>query len=155
MAAPGGPGVATGAGSSCGAGGPNASDGPLPGKTAGQPGGPNVFVAGPGGAPSPEFPSNESIKQSSLPGLEMTGAKIFLASAEFDPGVANGKPSAFNQALHDELCKLDGAKASDGEGHCPVLAVMKGESHMSELFSIDTGDKTVSGKILSWIRSVQ
>jgi len=67
----------------------------------------------------------------------------------------NGKPSAFNQALHDELCKLDGAKAADGQGHCPMLVVMKGESHMSELFSIDTGDKTVSGAILAWIKSIK
>jgi hypothetical protein len=149
-----------GAGASCGAGGPNASDGALPGKTAGQPGGPNLSAAGPGNAPggggaAPEFPHNDSIKRSSLPGLEKTGAKIFLASAEFDPGVSNGKPSPFNQALHDELCKLDGEKAADGEGHCPILTVMKGESHMSELFSIDTGDKTVSGAILAWIESVK
>ncbi len=136
------------------------------------------------------------IKRSSLPGLQTTSAKLFLASAEFDPGIANGKPSVFNQALHDELCKLDGANATDGQGHCPTLAVMKGESHMSELFSVDTrtdntvsgasrrtladgkghcpmlvvmkgeshmseifsvdtSDKTVSGAVLAWIKSVQ
>jgi hypothetical protein len=159
-AAPPGGGAFVGAGATCGAGGPNASDGALPGKIAGQPGGPNVFVAGPSGAPggggaAPEFPKNESITRSSLPGLEKTAAKIFLASAEFDPGVVNGKPSVFNQALHDELCKLDGAKSADGKGHCPMLAVMKGESHLSELFSIDTADKTVSGAILAWIESVK
>jgi hypothetical protein len=29
----------------------------------------------------------------------------------------------------------------------------KGESHMSEVFSIDTADKTVSAPILAWIKS--
>jgi hypothetical protein len=31
----------------------------------------------------------------------------------------------------------------------------KGESHMSEVFSIDTGDKTVSGPILEWMKKVK
>jgi len=154
--APQGGGAFAGAGTTCSAGGPNASDGALPGKTAGQPGGPNVMVAAPGGGGgAPQIPQDELIKRSSLPGLEKTSANIFLASAELDPGVVTGKPSAFNQSLHDELCKLDGAKAADGEGHCPMLAVMKRESHMSEIFSIDTGDKTVSGAILAWIKSVK
>ena len=153
--APPGGGAFAGAGTTCGAGGPNASDSPIPGKTTGQPGGPNAAGAGPGGGNGQQVPQDELVKRSSLPGIEKTSAKIFLGSAELDPGVMPGKPSAFNQALHDELCKLDGAQAADGKGHCPMLAVMKGESHMSELFSIDTGDKTVSGAVLAWIESVQ
>jgi hypothetical protein len=31
----------------------------------------------------------------------------------------------------------------------------KGESHMSEVFSIDTDDKTVSGPILEWMKKVK
>jgi len=156
----GGAGAFAGAGSTCGANTVNANDGALPGKTAGQPGGPGVAAgqgAGPtaGGGRPPEIPHEELLKRSSLPGLEKTNAKIFLASAEFDPGVVNGKPSAFNQALHDELCKLDSAKAADGKGHCPMLVVMKGESHMSEPFSVDSSDKNVSGPILTWIKSVK
>ena len=110
--------------------------------------------AGPGrGAAQPS--QEELISRSSLPGLEKTDAKLFLASAEFDPGIVDAKPSNFNQALHDELCKLDGAKAADGKGHCPMLAVMKGESHMSQPFSVDSGDKTVSAPILAWIKGVK
>ena len=132
----------------------NANDGVLPGKTAGQPGGPNV-AAVPGTGPGrggPQLSQEELISRSSLSGLQKTDAKLLLASAEFDPGIVDAKPSAFNQSLHDELCKLDGSKALDGKGHCPKLVVMKGESHMSQPFSVDSGDKTVSAPILAWIK---
>ncbi len=147
-------------GATCGAGPMNANDGALPGKAAGQPGGPNIVSeglgapAGPGGNAA-QIPQDERIKRSSLPALEKSDVKIFLASAEFDPGIVNGKPSVFNQALHDELCRRDGPKATDGQGHCPMLVVMKGESHMSEPFSVDSGDTTVSAPILAWIKSVK
>ena len=144
------------AGATCG--GVTASDGALPGKAAGQPGGPNpAFAAGAGagGRGGPAIPQDELIKRSSLPGLEKTDAKIFLASAELDPGIVKAQPSAFNQALHDELCKQDGPKAKDGKGHCPMLVVMKAESHMSAPYSVDSGDKTVSTPILAWIKSTK
>ncbi len=64
-----------------------------------------------------------------------------------NPGI-NGTDSAFNKALHDELCKA-------GPDHCPTMLFEKGESHMSEVFSIDTPDKTVSGPILKWIKSIK
>jgi hypothetical protein len=63
--------------------------------------------------------------------------------------------TAADKALHDELCKIDGAKAKDGAGRCPAMLFAKGESHMSEVFSIDTDDKIVSGPILSWIKKVK
>jgi hypothetical protein len=94
------------------------------------------------------------VLRSSLPALENTHVKLLLASAELDPGV-DGKMSLFNQALHDELCKLDGPKATDGKGHCPVMLFEKGESHMSEVFSIDTPDKTVSAPILAWMERIK
>ncbi len=56
--------------------------------------------------------------------------------------------SPFNQTLHDELCK-------EGPAHCPTMLFEKGESHMSEVFSIDTPDKTVSGPILKWMKKVK
>ena len=68
-------------------------------------------------------------------------------TAELDPGI-EGKMSAFNQAFHDELCK-------EGPDHCPTMLFEKGESHMSEVFSIDTPDKTVSGPILAWIKKIK
>jgi triacylglycerol lipase len=82
-----------------------------------------------------------------LPALKETKVALLLATAEFDPGI-EGSMSAFNQALHDELCK-------EGPAHCPTLLFGKGESHMSEVFSIDTPDKTVSGPILAWMKKVK
>ena len=75
------------------------------------------------------------------------GAPKTLANAELDPGI-NETDSAFNKALHDELCKA-------GPDHCPTMLFEKGESHMSEVFSIDTSDKVVSGPILKWIKSIK
>lgn len=133
-----------GAGQACGAGGAAAAG----------LGGPGGGAGGGGRGAAQAVPVEEQIKRSSLPVIEKTNVKLFLASAELDPGV-DGKISPFNQALHDELCKLDGPKAVDGKGHCPMMLFEKGESHMSEVFSIDTPDKTVSGPILKWIQSTE
>jgi len=51
-------------------------------------------------------------------------------------------------ALQDELCK-------EGKYHCPMILYLNGESHMSEVFSIDTPDKTVSGPILAWMKKLK
>ena len=77
-----------------------------------------------------------------------------LARAELDPGV-NGDMTAADIALHDELCKVDGPKAKDGASHCPTMLYLKDESHMSEVFSIDTPDQTVSGPILAWMKKIK
>jgi hypothetical protein len=87
------------------------------------------------------------LARSSLPALKKGNVALFLATAELDPGI-NGSMSAFNQTLHDELCK-------DGPSHCPAMLLAKGESNMSEVFSIDTADKTVSGPILAWMKKVK
>ena len=146
------------AGRTCGLkGGAFSTEGVLPGRSPDQPGGQAPFVMPPGGLRfgGAQVPLNvQMIEESSLPGLEKADVKILLASAELDPGV-DGKMSAFNQALHDELCKVDGPHAVDGQGHCPAMLFEKGESHMSGIFSIDTPDKTVSGPILAWLKSIQ
>ncbi len=87
-------------------------------------------------------------------GFRTTRVAILLARAELDPGVS-GDMTAGDKAIHDELCKLEGPKAKDGVGHCPTMLFLKNHSHMSEVFSIGTADKTVSGPILAWIKSVQ
>ena len=60
---------------------------------------------------------------------------------------------AASRAVHDELCRLEGPKAKDGVGHCPTMAMFKGESHMSEVFSIGSSNKTVSNAVLAFINS--
>jgi Carboxylesterase family len=123
-------GGAGGAGRAGGAGGPGGAGGAGRGGGRGQPVDPETQLA-----------------RSSLPELKKGRIALFLATAEFDPGIS-GSMSAFNQTLHDELCK-------DGPAHCPTLLFAKGESHMSEVFSIDTADKTVSGPILAWMKKVK
>jgi hypothetical protein len=87
-------------------------------------------------------------------GFQTTRVAILLARAELDPGV-NGGMQTSDIAIHDELCKLEGPKAKDGVGHCPTMLYLKGQSHMSEVFSIGSADKSVSGPILDWIKKVQ
>ena len=89
----------------------------------------------------------ESAAEGDEPALKTTKVKVFLATAELDPGIS-GAMSPFNQTLHDELCK-------DGPDRCPTLLFAKGESHMSEVFSIDTADTIVSGPILAWMKKVK
>ena len=129
---------AGGAGKACGA----APEGGGPG--AAGPGGPG---GGGGRGGPPQVSQEELIARSSLPELKKTSVELLLASAELDPGVDGGM-SPFNQALHDELCKV-------GPDHCPTILYEKGESHMGEVFSIDTPDKSVSGKILAWMKKTK
>jgi hypothetical protein len=155
--APGGRGpvdILAGAGSTCGlpagaafsnagaiAGPSRADDPPARGGRGGGAGG------GGGRGRGPQIDPATQLARSSLPELKKTKVKIMLATAELDPGI-NGTDSAFNKALHDELCK-------EGPDHCPTMLFEKGESHMSEVFSIDTPDKVVSGPILKWIKSIK
>jgi len=138
--APNAPGGAfAGAGSTCGANGPGAVDGAINGPSRA------TAQAGPGRGAPPDAATQ--LARSSLPDLKKTNVRLLFASAELDPGV-HGSMSAFYQTLHDELCKL-------GPEHCPTMLFEKGESHMSEVFSIDTDDKTVSGPVLAWMKKVK
>jgi hypothetical protein len=150
-------------------GGAFSSAGALPGRTEGQPGGPDAVFGLPSGGPAPGSAGGRPgggapaglggppvdpatrLARSSLPELKKTGVKILLANAELDPGAdpaVNGGIMPFIQILHDELCK-------EGPDHCPTLLYAKGESHMSIVFSIDTPDKTVSGPILAWMKKIK
>jgi hypothetical protein len=142
--------VLAGAGSTCGASGANSADGAIsgPGRAdAPPPAGARGGGGGGGRGRGPQVDPDTQLMRSSLPEFKKTKVKIMLASAELDPGI-NGAMSAFNQTLHDELCK-------DGPDHCPAMLFEKGESHMSEVFSIDTSDKVVSGPILKWMKKIK
>jgi hypothetical protein len=137
--APGGAGAAPGpAGSACGA------ETTAAGRGAGGPAG--AGRAGGAGGRGPVDPETQ-LARSSLPELKKTDVQLFLVTAELDPGIS-GSMSAFNQTLHDELCK-------EGPAHCPTMLFAKQESHMSEVFSIDTKDTSVSGPILEWMKKVK
>jgi hypothetical protein len=119
----------------------NSSEGAISGPSGVTPPDPNA-AAGPrgggggrgGGQP---LDAAAQAERDNLPGFKKTDVKIMLVRAELDPGVSGAMTTA-DIALHDELCSVDGAKAKDGVGHCPAMLFAKGESHMSEVFSIDT-----------------
>ncbi len=126
--------------------GPGRADAP-PARGGGR-GAPAAIAApGAGRGRGPQIDPATQLARSSLAEFKKTSVKIFLASAELDPGV-DGAMSAFNQTLHDELCK-------EGPAHCPTMLLEKGQSHMSEVFSIDTPDTSVSGPILKWMKKVK
>jgi hypothetical protein len=134
------------AGKACGV-----ASGADPNATEGAISGPSSVTAGggaPGGARGPQpIDAATQAARSNLPGLKSTKVAIVLARAELDPGV-NGDMLPSDIALHDEMC-------TEGKEHCPTMFYLRGESHMSEVFSIDTDDKTVSGPILAWMKKVQ
>jgi hypothetical protein len=128
-----------------GAGGFGGRGGGAGGRGGAAPGGP----PGAAGAPGAQTGSTFTVAD----GFHSTRAAIALAWGELDIDAEAGKgmPSR-SVAIHDELCKLDGPKAKDGAGHCPTMMWFKGESHMSEVFSIGSIDKTVSDQILAFIK---
>ena len=169
------------AGKTCGhAKGLMGSDGALPGKAPGQPGGPptaGLFggpppsgaggppagappgAAGgppPGGPPAgppgmgPPVDEATLLARSSLPELKKTSAKIMLANAELDIGA---DPALNN--MQPFIKALHDELCKSGPEHCPATLMAKGHSHMSVVFSIDTPDTTVSDPILAWMKSVK
>jgi Carboxylesterase family len=157
----GGGGRGAGPASTCGAtGGPGGAEGAISGPSGQQPaagraaGAGGVGGFGGGGRGGQALTAEQQAERDNLPGFKATNVKIMLARAELDPGVS-GDMTAADKALHDELCKVDGAKAKDGAGHCPTMFYVKGHSHMSEVFSPDTADRTVTDPILSWMKKVK
>jgi acetyl esterase/lipase len=69
--------------------------------------------------------------RSAVPGLMASKVPLLLAYAELDP------PDFHTQSeqLHAALCKA---------GPCPGLYKLMGHSHMSEIYSINSADKTVA-----------
>ena len=82
------------------------------------------------------------LQRSNLPGLLKSKIAFFLATAELDPA----NMGAFADTLKEQLCKT---------GTCPQIAVFKDHSHMSEVFSPNTPDDSVSAPILKWMKSVK
>jgi triacylglycerol lipase len=125
--------------------------------------GPSGFTAtpagagrgGPGGRGGPELTAEQRAERDNLPGFKKSTVKIALAYAELDPGVMNAQMPANIVALHDEMCKEDGPGAKDGKGHCPEMWMLRGESHMSEVFSVDTADQTVSKPVLAFVKKLK
>ncbi|GAB3659416.1 carboxylesterase family protein [Ramlibacter alkalitolerans] len=103
-----------------------------------------LFAVPPGtvNAPINAYFGNDSSghgAQSALPGLASTGVPLLFAFAELDP------PEFPLQAklLQDAMCAAH---------RCPRIHWLLGESHMSEVYSINTADQALTGLMLAFMR---
>jgi len=82
------------------------------------------------------------IERSSLAGLTKLRVPIFFSHGEIDP------PSFVQQAaeLKEALCK---------EGHCAPDVLVPKHGHMSEIYSVNTTDTSLTGPIVEFINKVQ
>jgi len=104
-------------------------------------GGPPQGGKGKGFGRAPLDPATQ-LARSNLPGILKVNIPFFLGSGELDiPGVAE-----FHNILKDQLCMVK---------NCPTVMVFKDHSHMSEVFSPNTADTTVTAPILKWMKSVK
>jgi acetyl esterase/lipase len=80
-------------------------------------------------------------ERSSLTGLVKSSTPLLVTDAELDP-----------DTFKPESDKLAEARAKAGK---PVQRVkLAGHSHLSELYAVNTGDATLSGPVLEFVRSV-
>ena len=80
-------------------------------------------------------------ERSSLPGLVATPVPLLVNDAELDPDMFRG-----------ETDKLVAARAAAGK---PVQRLhLQGHSHLSETYAVGTGDRSLSGPVLEFVRRV-
>jgi hypothetical protein len=132
-AAKGGPGGGDGKGKGGGFGGGDAKAGD------GKGGAPGGGRGGGRGAPDPAA----QLAQSDLPGLLKLKIGFFFAAGDLDPL----NMPVFLQTVKEQLCK-------NGKS-CPTMVMFKDHSHVSEVFSPNTADDSVTGPILKWMKSVK
>jgi triacylglycerol lipase len=108
-----------------------------------------IFVSGlfdPSSAtPSPAlqayFGSDASVyaNRSALPGMAASRVPMLVAYAELDP-------SDFHEQAEQAQAALCGA------GHCTPLVHLRGHSHMSEVYAINTADTALTDAIRAFVR---
>ena len=80
-------------------------------------------------------------ERSSLPGLVATDVPLFVNDAELDPDM-----------FREETDKLVAARAAAGK---PIERLhLAGHSHLSETYAVGTGDRSLSGPVLEFVRRV-
>jgi triacylglycerol lipase len=80
-------------------------------------------------------------ERSSLPGLVASNVPLFVNDAELDPDM-----------FQEETDKLVAARAAVGK---PIERVhLAGHSHISETYAVGTGDRSLSGPVLQFVRRV-
>jgi acetyl esterase/lipase len=115
----------------------NAPNGPI---GSGDRGAAPTAARAPAVRPQPIDPTVQ-LQRSNLEGLRALRIPLFVMAAELDP------PNIveLSSILKDQLCLA---------GHCPKYQVSKGESHISQVMSVNTADTSVSGPVFTWIKSV-
>ena len=66
---------------------------------------------------------------------------LYVSAAELDPD----QMMESSHLLNDVLCRA---------GHCPRYQLNKGESHMSQGYSINTADTGVSAPLFAWFKTI-
>jgi triacylglycerol lipase len=135
--------VVSGRGGS-GPGGPP-KGGPPPDGKGGPPDGKGdrkAFAKGKGGGRGAPLDPATQLARSNLPGILKSNVPFFLGSGELDIAGA----AEFHEILKEQLCMVK---------NCATVAVFKDHSHMSEVFSPNTADDTVTAPILKWMKSVK
>ncbi|MEO6340953.1 MAG: alpha/beta hydrolase [Caulobacteraceae bacterium] len=92
----------------------------------------------------PPLPTDPEVlrRTSVVPGLKALKIPVLLAAGEFDAPLLRNTA----KALNDELRMA---------GNPPTFVVYKGHGHLSEIFSVNTSDRSVTGPILAWMRGVK
>ena len=80
--------------------------------------------------------------RSAVPGLVAAKVPLFVVYAELDPPDFHAQ----SEQLHAALCKA---------GQCPGSYKLMGHSHMSEVYSINSADKTMANLIKQWLDRVR
>ena len=80
-------------------------------------------------------------ERSPLPGLLATKVPLMIAAAELDPFF-----------FHREFDHLKGAACKGAQG-CPRALMLPQHSHMSEVYSINTGDTRLTDQILEFVKA--
>ena len=77
---------------------------------------------------------------SSMAGLVAAQIPLMVVNAELDP------PPIFAQGklLNDALC---------ARGRCPRRVLLQGHSHMSEVYSVNTSDRSLSGPVFEFVKA--
>jgi len=78
-------------------------------------------------------------ERSPLAGLLANQVPLWVGSSEFDSPVLESQ----TQLLKESLC---------GVGKCPAFATFANHNHMSEVYSVDTDDRSVTDAMLSFIQ---
>jgi triacylglycerol lipase len=81
-----------------------------------------------------------SAEVSSLEGLLASRTRLMVVHAEIDP------PQFVEQAklLNEALC---------GRGKCPRFVELKSHSHMSEVYAVNTSDRSLGGPMIEFVKS--